>query len=197
MNHLNKMRYEENPEKGTYAYSLKNGKFRLYSVLPEVDYSLYDFEEHQFLSLDDSGKELMCISRFRNGTNKCFSHDYGRTWSDFEPMPEIGPSTSSRACIFRLNSGKVMLIYNNAEDRSMMTVAISEDNGSTWPYKTVIDERPLTSYPAASQSEDGTIFVAYDRDRYNDMDIHFLRFSENDIINNKKENIFRHNLTHF
>ena len=197
MNHLNKMRYEENPEKGTYAYSLKNGIFRLYSVLPEVDYSLYDFEEHQFLCLDESGKELMCISRFRNGTNKCFSRDYGRTWSDFEPMPEIGPSTSSRACIFRLNSGKVMLIYNNAEDRSMMTVAISEDNGSTWPYKTVIDERPLTSYPAASQSEDGTIFVAYDRDRYNDMDIYFLRFSENDIIHNKTEKIFRQNLTHF
>ncbi len=197
MNHLNKMRYKENPEKGTYAYSLKDGKFRLYSVLPEVDYSLYDFEEHQFLSLDESGKELMCISRFRNGTNKCFSHDYGRTWSNFEPMPEIGPSTSSRACIFRLNSGKVMLIYNNAEDRSMMTVAISEDNGKTWPFNTVIDERPLTSYPAASQSEDGTIFVAYDRDRYNDMDIYFLRFCENDIIHNKTENIFRQNLTHF
>lgn len=195
MNHLNRMRYKENPEKGTYAYSMKNGKFKLYSRMPEVDYSLYDFEEHQFLCLDEEGKELMCIARFRNGTNKSFSNDYGRTWTDFEPMPEIGPSTSSKACIQRLKSGKVMLIYNNATDRSMMTVAISDDNCKTWSYKAVIDERPLTSYPAASQAEDGTIFVAYDRDRYHDMDIHFLRFAEEDIINGNTDNIYRRNLT--
>ncbi len=195
MNHLNRIRYKENPERGTYAYSMKNGKFKLYSRMPEVDYSLYDFEEHQFLCLDDDGKELMSIARFRNGTNICFSNDYGRTWTDFEPMPGIGPSTSSRACIQRLNSGNVMLIYNNAVDRRLMTIAISEDNGKTWPYKTVIDERPQTSYPAATQSEDGTIFVTYDRERYNDMDIHFLRFREEDIINGNTDNIFRLNLT--
>lgn len=195
MNHLNRMRYKENPGKGTYAYSMKNGRFKLHSIMPEVDYSLYDFEEHQFLCLDEDGKEQMCIARFRNGTNKCFSHDYGRTWTDFEPMPEIGPSTSSRACIQRLNSGKVMLIYNNAVERRMMTIAISEDNCKTWPYKMVIDERTPTSYPAFTQSEDGTIFVTYDKDRYHDMEINFLRFKEEDIINGNTANIFRVNLT--
>ena len=195
MNHLNRMRYRENPEKGTYAYSMKNGKFKLHSIMPEVDYSLYDFEEHQFLCLDEDGKNQMCIARYRNGTNKCFSSDYGRTWTDFEPMPEIGPSTSSRACIHRLNSGKVMLIYNNAIDRSMMTIAISEDNCKTWPYKMVIDERTPTSYPAFTQAKDGTIFVTYDKDRYHDMEILFLRFTEEDIINGNTDNIFRLNLT--
>lgn len=195
MNHLNRMRYKKNPEKGTYAYSMKNDKFSLYSIMPEVDYSLYDFEEQQFLCLDEDGKNLMCISRYRGGTRKSYSNDYGRSWTDFETMPEIGSSTSSKACIQKLNSGRVMLIYNNAEDRSMMTVAISEDNGKSWPYKMVVDERPLTSYPAASQTADGTIYMTYDRDRYHDMDIHVLRFTEDEIISGDASDIFRINLT--
>ncbi|MBQ8838308.1 MAG: DUF4434 domain-containing protein [Bacteroidales bacterium] len=192
MNHLNRMVYKENPERGTFAYVRKGKRgFRKFGTIPPTDYHLYDFDEHQFVCLDDKGKELMCVSRFRGGPRKSFSHDYGRTWSEFEPMPEVLPATSSRLCIMRLASGRLMLMYNNDEERRNMTVALSDDNGATWPHKLIIDPRNETSYPAACQLDDGSIVMAYDRSRYKDMDIFYLRFTEDDILSSTLPEIHR------
>ena len=192
MNHLNRMIHKQNPERGTFAYVRKGrGGFRKYAEIPPTDYNLYDFDEHQFVCLDETGRNLMCVSRFRGGPRKSFSHDFGRTWSEFEPMPEVGPATSSRLFIMRLASGRLMLIYNNHEERRNMTIALSDDNGESWPHKLIIDARSETSYPAACQLDDGTIVMAYDRSRYKDMDIFFMRFTEDDILSGAVPEISR------
>lgn len=182
MNHNSKPLYHENPNKGTFVYKKEGDAFKLLSTFTPVDYSLYDFEECSFAPLDSTELSLMCVARFRGGLRKSFSHDGGVTWSVFEEMPEIGASTSSRALLKRLQSGRLMLLYNNAPDRSNMTIALSEDKGISWPHKIVVDKRAKTSYPACRQLADGTILMVYDRDRYGDMDILFTRFSEQDII---------------
>jgi len=134
---------------------------------------------------------LMCIARFRDGINKSCSYDYGRTWTDFEVMDELGPMTSSKSCITRLSSGRIMLIYNNSSIRENLTVCLSEDGCRTWSHKLCFDSRDMISYPSVSQTSDGTILVTYDHDRYGDMDILFFKTTEDDIISGVQPKIIR------
>lgn len=67
-------------------------------------------------------------------------------------------------------------------DRSRMTAYLSDDDGQTWYGGLVLDERNEVSYPDATQADDGTIFVIYDRSRYKEKEILLARFSEEDII---------------
>jgi hypothetical protein len=189
MNHLNRLVYKRNPERGTYVYLRSGDRFKQFSRMRDEDYSLYDFDEHQFTLLKDGS--LMSIARFRGGLRRAYSFDAGKSWTDFEPVPGIGPSPSSKARIMKLESGRLLLLYNNAEDRSHMTAALSDDDGRTWPYKVVIDPRPETSYPSACQIDDGTIVMAYDRSRYKDMDIFFCSFREEDILAGKVPPVLR------
>ena len=189
MNHLNRLVYKRNPERGTYVYLRSGDRFKQFSRMRDEDYSLYDFDEHQFTLLKDGS--LMSIARFRGGLRSAYSFDAGKSWTDFEPVPGIGPSPSSKARIMKLESGRLLLLYNNAEDRSHMTAALSDDDGRTWPYKVVIDPRPETSYPSACQIDDGTIVMAYDRSRYKDMDIFFCSFREEDILAGKVPPVLR------
>jgi len=41
---------------------------------------------------------------------------------------------------------------------------LSEDEGKTFPYKLLLDEREV-SYPDAKEADDGFIYVTYDRER--------------------------------
>lgn len=183
MSHLNKPRYSINPECGTFAYKRKAHRFRKFSSLPEREYELYDFDEHCFVDLSEDGRDLMCIARFRDGINKSFSRDYGRTWSEFIPMTELGPTTSSKSCITKLASGRVLLVYNASSNRENLTMALSDDGCKSWNSKLCFDTRDKVSYPSVSQTSDGTILVAYDHDRYGDMDILFFKTTEDEIIN--------------
>ena len=42
---------------------------------------------------------------------------------------------------------------------------LSEDDGVTFPYKLLLDERDSVSYPDVSFTEDGGIYITYDRER--------------------------------
>lgn len=42
---------------------------------------------------------------------------------------------------------------------------LSEDEGKTWKYKLLLDERNDVSYPDAVEAEDGYIYITYDRER--------------------------------
>ena len=65
-----------------------------------------------------------------------------------------------------------------------MTAALSEDDGATWPYKLVLDEREGISYPDAVEA-DGYIYAIYDRNRYSDQEIIMAKFTETDIMAGK------------
>ena len=89
------------------------------------------------------------------------SEDGGLTWSGPEttefPNPEAGIAME------RLSDGNLVLVYNDsAKSRSPLTVAMSADDGATWPWKRDLEVEPFEfSYPCVMQAADGLIHVTY------------------------------------
>jgi hypothetical protein len=113
------------------------------------------------------------VMRTLSGLHESTSCDEGLTWSDPVLMRE-GPHT--RACMMRLASGAFLLVYHDVErpasgtkfPRSRLAAWLSDDEGRTWPHKLLLDERRGVSYPDAVQVPDGSIYIVYDRWRYDD-----------------------------
>src|SRR5690606_26038013 len=114
------------------------------------------------------------------GIWESISTDRGVTWSDpVKYMEHIG----SRHFMRRLQSGRILLVkHGNLDERtkfrSKLTAYLSEDEGNTWIGGLMLDERRGVSYPDGFQSEDGTIFISYDRNRGTDGHILMARFTE-------------------
>ena len=77
-----------------------------------------------------------------------------------------------------------------------MTAMLSEDEGKTWKYKLLLDERVYVSYPDAKEADDGYIYITYDRERGANKksldeaysyarEILYAKITEEDIINGK------------
>lgn len=67
------------------------------------------------------------------------SHDGGKTWA---PGSETAiPNPNAAVDLLRLQNGHLLLVYNNSPvDRTPLTVAISMDNGKTFPFRKNIVE---------------------------------------------------------
>ncbi|WP_248927556.1 sialidase family protein [Paenibacillus hamazuiensis] len=114
------------------------------------------------------------------------SRDNGRTWT--APARSELPNNNSSIQLTRLQNGHLALIYNNSSMerdqfrwvqskgefrrkplRTPLTLAISEDEGKTWPYYRNVQTADLEykeseigySYPAIVQSRDGKIHIAF------------------------------------
>lgn len=92
------------------------------------------------------------------------SKDDGETWS-LATDTEL-PNPGSSLALLGLADGRWVLIYNDAEDgRHRLAVALSTDEGRTWPRKRYLDKAGLREgnfgYPTATQSRDGRIHVTY------------------------------------
>ena len=98
---------------------------------------------------------------------KTVSKDGGMTWSI--PRDSDIPNSGSGFDGVTLENGNWVLAYNDTEDgRYNLTIALSEDNGETWPYKQVLehDDRGKESgtsfhYPSIVQDKKGRIHVVY------------------------------------
>lgn len=137
------------------------------------------FDEGMAYEMRDGRIRLL----FRSGLgelSECYSEDGGETFSDATLSGIDSPS--SRFFVARTPTGRVLLIRNDdRRERRNMTLSLSEDDGRTWPYSAVIDERIATSYPDADFS-DGRILVTYDRERTGAREILFVSCTEEDII---------------
>jgi hypothetical protein len=132
------------------------------------------------------GSLMMFLRVLDRPYEQTFSFDGGRTWTTPETVDfSSGPS---RFFMCRLQSGRVLLVRcNNTENqniRARMTAFLSEDDGKTWPYELLLDEREKVSYPDGFQSADGRIFIQYDRCRI-EGEILMSVFREEDIIAGK------------
>ncbi|MDR3262460.1 MAG: glycoside hydrolase [Tannerella sp.] len=140
------------------------------------------FPEHMVVELRDG--RLMLISRTFDNTVVCYSSDRGKTWTTQTPF-SLRVGVSTRSYLSKLASGNLLLIVNDSPttQRKNMTAMLSEDDGATWPYRLVLDERDAVSYPDATESNNGFIYATYDRGRYNpDMqEILMAKFTEADI----------------
>lgn len=108
------------------------------------------------------------------------SEDGGKTWSE-TVLTDI-PSPNTRFYIGRTPSGRILLVNNDRSDqRSNMTIYLSEDDGVTFKYKKCIYEE-FSSYPDVD-FYDGKIYVVFDHERTGAKEILFSVFTEEDIIN--------------
>ncbi|MBE6712785.1 MAG: exo-alpha-sialidase [Ruminococcaceae bacterium] len=149
---------------GAYLYKTCDcGK--TFTRLGFVDMPHRTFDEHMVYEQKDA--TLRMLVRLEKGQEKgigeSYSADGGLTWSDGVPVME-GPS--SRFFIQKLPSGRVLFInHHNFTGRNNLTAFLSEDDGKTFPYSLLLDERKSVSYPDAQLCADGFIRITYDRQR--------------------------------
>jgi len=93
------------------------------------------------------------------------SKDYGKTWS--KVYKTSLPNPNSGIDLVKLSGGKLALVYNpdnvNWGERNPIKLAISTDNGITWPVQTDIEtgvKDDEFSYPAIVASGD-TVSITY------------------------------------
>lgn len=166
-------------------------------LLGQADVPERSFDEHMIVEKEDG--TLWMLVRTFYGIGESFSTDGGRTWSPGRKSHINGPC--SRFHIRRLKSGRVLMINHykfeqkiskeeimqqgnvkSWKGRSHLTAMLSEDDGATWPYTLLLDERIEVSYPDAKEASDGFIYITYDWERVKKREILMARITEEDIL---------------
>ena len=186
-------KYSTDPDKKAFAYlSRDNGKS--FCKLGGVDARTRAFDEHMIIELDNNILAMFIRSYY--GISVSYSYNNGRIWTNAIDSKLGGPC--SRFHIRRLRSGRILLInHYKFSGRNNLTAMLSEDNGKTWKYKLLLDERNDVSYPDASEVN-GYIYITYDRERgaFNGVEnpygsareILIAKIAEEDIIAGKLKN---------
>ncbi len=93
------------------------------------------------------------------------STDAGRTWSPAERTSLPSPFAALDAV--RLSDGRVALAWNrNPEARNPLTLALSEDEGLTWPHvRDLVRGEGQFHYPALIQTRDGLLHLTFTNNR--------------------------------
>ncbi len=142
----------------------------------------YNFNETMAVELSD-GRLWMLMRNTSGKLLESYSSDGGYTWTDAVYTDIVNPC--SRFHLRRLPSGNLLLINNNTSSgRNAMTAFISEDDGGTWAYSCLLDERPSTTYPDVGMTADGKLYAIWDQERLGvGGNIVLAVFDENDIKN--------------
>ncbi len=153
-------KYSTDPDKKAFAY-LSRDDGKSFCKLGGVDAPGRAFDEHMIIELDDN--LLAMLIRTNYGIAVSYSYNNGRSWTEARDSRLGGPC--SRFHIRRLRSGRILLVnHYNFVGRNNLTAMLSEDNGKSWKYKLMLDERSDVSYPDAAESN-GYIYITYDRER--------------------------------
>lgn len=93
------------------------------------------------------------------------SRDGGYTWSEGTVTQFKNPN--SALDLIKLKNGHLLMVYNdNMNERTPLTVVISEDNDKTWPHRRDIGGGDNTfAYPYAIQTGDEKIHIIYTQNR--------------------------------
>lgn len=151
-----------------------------------------DFDEYMIVERAD--RSLVIFNRHPKSFLQCESTDGGLTWTPQQPNGVR--HTNSRFVFMKLHSGNWLLVkhgsleaLSNAREekhpanrgRSHLTAFLSRDEGRTWEGGLLLDERPC-SYPFGCQTNDGTVYVSYERSRWDQPEILMARFTEDDVL---------------
>lgn len=88
------------------------------------------------------------------------STDQGETWSALRETDIPNPSASLQVLRLKHTKGWVMVFNDSDERREKLSVALSLDEGKTWPFKRIISRRSDGSYPSMIETSDGWIHVS-------------------------------------
>lgn len=165
-----------------------------------ADVPARSFDEHMLVEKQDG--TLWMLVRTFEGIGESFSYDGGYTWTPGRKCHIDGPC--SRFHIRRLKSGRLLMINHlnfqeridlddimrqgnvkSWKGRSHLSAMLSEDDGRTWPYTLLLDERNDAAYPDAKEGEDGYIYVTYDWERVKEREILMAKITEEDILQGK------------
>lgn len=170
-----------------YASSDNGKTFTLRGKADDPDTT---FDENAIVETND-GKLLM-IMREKNAIGISESDDYGCNWTTPKKLMD---HTSSRSFFSRFSTGEILLVTNDPigikegmtpeEGRVKMTAFLSTDNGKTFPYKLLLKEEGMVSYPAGIVTKDDRVYVTFDRNRYTDGEIYMSTFCKEDILAGK------------
>ncbi len=118
------------------------------------------------------GKDSILVAYLRdNGPppqrmQRTESRDRGLSWST--PKDDILPNPGAGFDLVTLKTGEWVMVYNDTEHgRHNLTVALSDDDGTSWNWKRAIenderDKKPTSShYPSVIQGQDGRLHVSY------------------------------------
>jgi len=160
-NEFRKTGLREDDVAGSYVYKTSDcGK--TFQRLGMADIQKRSFDEH--MVYEQRNGVLKMLVRTTYGIAAAYSYDRGKNWSKGANSGLGGPC--SRFYISRLKSGRLLLInHHNFQGRNNMTAFLSEDDGKTFPYRLLLDERRQVSYPDAMEADDGFIYIIYDRER--------------------------------
>ena len=147
--------------KGSFMY-ITDDHGKTFKRLGYADVKNRSFDEHMFLEMNDG--VIRVFVRTTYGIGAADSYDGGLHFgTDFDTGYK-GPCT--RFHIRRLPSGRVLLInHYDYSGRNNLTAMLSEDDGKTFPYRLLLDERNWVSYPDAAIDQDSNIHITYDRER--------------------------------
>ena len=150
--------------------------------------------EPSILELPDG--RILLEERTPTGTHYLWSDIKGPTvWSKPEPLcfdnvkkDLIMNPADTRNSIRLLPSGNILYLFNNSRGprRELLSAALSEDGGKTFPHVILLDERLGSTYPKADITAEGDIFIAYDQGRHrasrdSGSEILYARITEEDI----------------
>jgi predicted neuraminidase len=105
------------------------------------------------------------------------SFDRGDTWA--QPTPTPLPNPNSGIDLLRLQSGRLLLAFNDSDrQRTPLCLALGDEN-EHWQWKRTLEEGDGEfSYPTLLQTADGDIHIVY---TYRREHIHYARFDESEV----------------
>jgi hypothetical protein len=169
------------PERaGQHVYRIDwaNRRFQWVTTLPRNVPE--DFTEPALVQLRDG--RMLVHQRTARGLYQRFTTAPG-VWRWTAGQPFVGfPTVSTRSALLRSPTGRLVMITNkSATTRENMTIAISEDEGVSWPYQHTFDTRGGISYPDMTFSPEGDILLAHDFGRFWGQVI-FTRINEESVV---------------
>lgn len=155
-------------------------------------------------------------SRFADYIYRSDSYDWGESWT--VPKATVLPNNNSSISALKLKSKRLAIAYNPTCTpipakgiaawpglRCPVAVALSEDEGETWPMMRLMergegfsgDENTSNNkqyeYPYLMQSEDGDLHLAFAYK--NRIGIKYMRFTEADVMGEKRGKMVVYNPT--
>ncbi len=156
---------------------------------------------------------LFTFYRAKKGQKFAQSFDGGKTWNlgGYYPMQF---SINTKCILKTLPSGKVLLVANDVQmkekngkttyfytdengkarelekyktSRTRMTAYLSDDDGKTFTHRMLLCDEGQISYPSATLSKDGSIYIVYDQGRgvIGQHTIFLSKITEEDILAGK------------
>ncbi len=155
--------YDERTWRSFFGLSADNGATWQFTTPLDSDPgniqpTLVERADHSLFALMRTGGQGGALWQTTSG-------DAGLTWP--APTPASLPNPNSAADMARLPNGHLVLAFNNSPDRrTPLSVALSKDEGLTWPAVRNLEAGPGEySYPAAIVDRQGLIHVVYTHQR--------------------------------